>query len=152
MYTYQLAVSSAGNFKWSPGNYYSAIIMTSKLNLIKIRLINFDFGKHLKILRVFADDFGVVRQIILAPRFSTLSSDRLFTVAQNHDTSPIIHLHRDNDTNVLGSGSRTGTAVPSRTPSRKSSGGTNWTWSTYWLRMLSLGCQKIFVRSVTAMN
>ena len=29
--------------------------MTSKLNLIKIRLINFDFGKRLKILRVFAD-------------------------------------------------------------------------------------------------
>ena len=55
MYTYQLAVSSAGNFKWSPGNYYPAIIMTSKLNLIKIRLINFDFGKRLKILRVFAD-------------------------------------------------------------------------------------------------
>ena len=56
MYTYQLAVSSAGNFKWSPGNYYPAIIMTSKLNLIKIQLINFDFGKHLKILRFFADD------------------------------------------------------------------------------------------------
>ena len=29
-----------------------------KLNLIKIQLINFDFGKLLKILRVFAD--GVV--------------------------------------------------------------------------------------------
>ena len=29
--------------------------MTSKLNLIKIRLINLDFGKRLKILRVFAD-------------------------------------------------------------------------------------------------
>ena len=27
-----------------------------ELNLIKIRLINFDFGKLLKILRVFADD------------------------------------------------------------------------------------------------
>ena len=32
--------------------------MTSKLNLIKIQLINFDFGKRLKILRVFADASG----------------------------------------------------------------------------------------------
>ena len=56
MYTYQLAAISVGNCKYSTGNYYSVIIMTSKLNLIKIRLINFDFGKRLKILRVFADD------------------------------------------------------------------------------------------------
>ena len=55
MYTYQLAVNSVGNCKYSTGNYYSVIMMTSKLNLIKIRLINFDFGKRLKILRVFAD-------------------------------------------------------------------------------------------------
>ena len=55
MYTYQLAAISVGNCKYSTGNYYSVIIMTSKLNLIKIRLINFDFGKRLKILRVFAD-------------------------------------------------------------------------------------------------
>ena len=81
-------------------------------------------------------NFAVERQIILAPRFSTLPSHRLFTVAQNHDTSPIIHLHRDNDTNVLGSGSRAGTAVPSRASSGKSSGDTNWTWSVYWLRFV----------------
>ena len=31
-----------------------------KLNLIKIRLINFDFAKLLKILRVFADGGSVV--------------------------------------------------------------------------------------------
>ena len=31
--------------------------MTSKLNLIKIQLINFGFGKHLKILRVFSDGY-----------------------------------------------------------------------------------------------
>ena len=55
MYTYQLAAISVGNCKYSTGNYYSVIIMTSKLNLIKIQLINFDFGKRLKILRVFAD-------------------------------------------------------------------------------------------------
>ena len=55
MYTYQLAAISVGNCKDSTGKYYSVIIMTSKLNLIKIRLINFDFGKRLKILRVFAD-------------------------------------------------------------------------------------------------
>ena len=55
MYTYQLAVISVGNCKYSTGNYYFVIIMTSKLNLIKIRLINLDFGKRLKILRVFAD-------------------------------------------------------------------------------------------------
>ena len=55
MYTYQLAAISVGNCKYSTGNYYSVIIMTSKLNLIKIRLIYFDFGKRLKILRVFAD-------------------------------------------------------------------------------------------------
>src|ERR1700744_4417215 len=55
MDTYQLAVISVGNCKYSTGNYYSIIIMTSKLNLIKIRLINFDFGKRLKILRGFPD-------------------------------------------------------------------------------------------------
>ena len=36
--------------------------MTSKLNLIKIQLIDFDFGKHLKILRVFADDSAALVQ------------------------------------------------------------------------------------------
>ena len=36
--------------------------MTSKLNLIKIRLINFDFGKRLKILRVFAD--GMMEHLV----------------------------------------------------------------------------------------
>ena len=64
--------------------------MTSKLNLIKIRLINFDFGKHLKILRVFADVQGQpVHEPILIP----LSVNRLYKCIGSH-THVLYHCPR----------------------------------------------------------